>query len=63
MQTHSAGELCLKVLQIGEVAVHEIIGDAAILLLYSQVQEDVGLEVVPVSLGGHFHFEPPLQAL
>jgi hypothetical protein len=62
MESHGAGELGLQVFQVGEVAVHEIIGNLAISFFHPEIQQDVGLEVILISLGGHFYFESPLQA-
>lgn len=65
MEPHRLLELLLQVLQIGEVAVDQVIFDSFLLplpsALYSEVEEDVGLELVFVSFGSDLHFEPPFQ--
>ena len=62
MQLHSAQQLALQVLEVGEVAIHEVVGHL-FPFLDPEVQQHVGLEVILIVLRRNLHLEPPLQGL
>jgi hypothetical protein len=59
MHLHGALQALMQVLQVGKIAVDEVVGHLAV-LFDPEVEKDVGSIAVPAVFGSQLDLEPPL---